>query len=272
MAINPTTARNAMHTSICMMTGAGKGIAINELGVIPKNHPVIIFDPHHEYTKIAGRKVYQYKTRLNFAKTFASAWTSGKQFALAYTPVIRGKNEKENKAQLQAAAEWFAKLAWVASDGNRILYAVFEEYGEYCEGIGDDNTTIGKIWTGGRKFGLRGVAIFQRSATVSKTIWGLSPIKIIGAQGYENDIKRCMEATGCSRADMIDLGSKNKALEMHYSQLDEMVRTKVHYLYSSSAGNFEKVAAYVKPAANLRQKWSKEQKNMDKNSGYKLTR
>lgn len=270
MAINPNSARNAMHTSICMITGGGKGIALNELNVIPKKHPVIIFDPHHEHKAISGRKVYQYKTRQNFVKTFVKAWKTGKPFALAYTPVINGQNEKENKKKLQSCAEWFAKLAWAASDGNRILYAVFEEYGAYCEGISDDTTTIGKIWAEGRKFGLRGVAIFQRSATISKTVWGLSPIKIIGAQGYENDIKRCMEAVGCDKSDMIDLGARNKALEMHYQKIDEMVRTKVHYLHSHSAGTFEKVAAYVKPAQALRAKWTKYQKEIDKSGGYKI--
>lgn len=271
MAINPNTARNAMHMSICMMTGAGKGIALNSLNLIPKQHPIVIFDPHGEHDKIAGRKVYQYKTKMNFAKTFNFAWRSGKPFAIAYSPNIKAKDEKSHKKLLQVAAEWFAKLVWAASDGNRILYALFEEYGEYCDGIGDDKTTIGKIWTGGRKFGIRGIAVFQRSATVSKTIWGQSPIKVLGAQGYENDIQRCMEATGCSHKDMVDLAHRNKALQMHYDKIDEMVRTKVHYLVSESVGTFEKVAAYVKPAAPLRKKWTKAQKLIDKQGGYRLT-
>lgn len=270
MAINPNTARNALHTSVCMVTGGGKGIALNTLGIIPRHLPVVIFDPHGEHSRIAGRKVYQYKTQMNFAKTFQKAWVSGKPFALAYTPQVGGKDEKESKKRLQAAAEWFAKLVWKASDGNRIIYAVFEEYGAYAQGTGDDTTTIGKIWTEGRKFGIRGVAIFQRSATITKTIWSNSEIKIIGAQGYENDILRCVEATGCTRQDMVDLAHRNKALEMHYCEIDEMVRTKVHYLHSKSVGTFEKVACYVKPAARLRKKWSKSQKEMDKTGGYRL--
>ena len=270
MAINPNSARNAMHTSICMMTGAGKGIALNTLGLVPSKYPVVIFDPHGEHDKLAGRKVYQYKTRRNFSKVFAKAWASGKPFAIAYTPTVDGKTEKDAKQQLKDAAEWFAKLVWKASDGNRILYAVFEEYGSYCEGNGDDKTTIGKIWTEGRKFGIRGIAIFQRSATISKTIWSNSPIKVLGVQGYENDIRRCMDATGCSYADVVDLGDRNKALEMYHEKLDEMVRTKVHYLYSDSVGKFEKVACYVKKSAPLRKKWTAEQKKIDKNGGYKL--
>nr|WP_256444455.1 DUF87 domain-containing protein [Aestuariibacter sp. A3R04] len=259
-----------MHTAVCMMTGAGKGIALNALGLIPDKYPVVIFDPHGEHNKIAGRRVYQYKTQRNFAKTFIKAWNSGRPFALGYCPDTKGRTEKESKQKLQNAAEWFAKLVWAAGDGNRVLYSVFEEYGEYCESTADDNTTIGKIWTGGRKFGLRGIAVFQRSATISKTIWGNSPRKVIGAQGYENDIARCVDAVGCSRADMVELAANNKALQMYHEGLDEMVRTKVHYLFSESVGVHEKVAAYVKPAANLRKKWNAEQRRLDKLGVYKL--
>jgi len=57
---------------------------------------------------------------------------------------------------------------------------------------------------------------------------------------------------------------------MHYDKIDELVRTKVHYLLSESVGNFEKVAAYVKPAAALRKKWTTEQRKIDKSGGYRL--
>ena len=93
MAINPNTARNAKHTSVCCMTGGGKGVAMNTLGIIPDKYPVLIFDPHGEYKKIAGRKVYRYKTQMSFAKIFKKAWASGKPFALAYTPTLTGNNE-----------------------------------------------------------------------------------------------------------------------------------------------------------------------------------
>ncbi len=270
MAINPNTARNGRHASVCMMTGAGKGIAINTLGLVPDRFPAVIFDPHGEYKKLGKRRVYAYKTRLNFAKQFAKAWASNEPFVLAYTPKISGENEKVRKASLQLAAEWFASLVWKAADGDRVLYPIFEEYGEYCDSIGDDQTTIGKIWTGGRKFGLRAIAVFQRSATVSKTIWGNSVIKVIGAQGYENDVKRVCEALGCSKEDVIDVGRCNKALEMYLPELDENVRTKVHYLYSESAGSFERVACYVKPAEKLRKSWSPAQKQLNRAKKYRL--
>jgi hypothetical protein len=272
MAINPNTARNAKHTSVVCMTGGGKGVAMNTLGLIPAKYPVVIFDPHGEYKKIAGRKVYRYTTQTNFVKTFKQAWQSGKPFALAYTPKLSGDGEKERKQSLIKASHWFASLVWAASDGNRILYAVFEEFGEYSEGTQKDATAIGKVWTGGRKFGIRAIAIFQRSAEVPKTIWNNSPVKVIGAQGGLNDQDRVVKELGCKSADVIDLGHRNVKLSMFATELEEIVRTKVHYLYSEAGGTFEKVAAYVPQSNYLTKDWTHEQRQIDKNGGYNTRR
>lgn len=270
MAINPNQARNAEHTAISMITGGGKGVAINNLNIIDKRHPVMIFDPHGEYKKIAGRKVYRYRTQMNFAKIFRKAWASGKPFALAYHPKVTGNTDKERKKSLVDAAHWFGRLAWAAADGDRILYTVFEEFGEYTQGSGDEDSIIGQIWTGGRKFGIRAIAIFQRAANVSKKIWENSPNKVIGVQGGKLDQERVCREVGCIVADVVDLGYRNKSLEMYAKSIDEMVRTKVHYLYSKSAGTFEKVACYVPQSNYLVKDWTAEQKTIDKNGGYKI--
>lgn len=269
VAINPNTARNASHISICCMTGAGKGVAINALGLIDKKYPIIIFDLHGEYKKINDRKVYAYKSRRNFAKVFRRAWGSGKPFVLAYVPTITGKTDKERKQSKVDSAHWFGRLAWAAADGNRILYPIFEEFGEYTQGSGDENSIIGDIWTGGRKFGLRAIAVFQRAANVSKKIWQNSPVKVIGAQGGVNDQERIVKELGCRVADVVDLGAKNVALSMFAPSLDETVRTKVHYLYSEAGGTFEKIAAYVPQSAYLTKKWSVEQIAIDKEATYR---
>jgi len=201
---------------------------------------------------------------------FAKAWASGKPFAMAYHPKVTGKNDKERKQSLMDAAHWFGRLAWLASNGNRILYTVFEEFGEYTQGSGDEDSIIGQIWTGGRKFGLRAVAIFQRPANIAKKIWENSPNKIIGVQGGKRDQERVVAEVGCSLADVVDLGYRNKQLEMYAKSIDEMVRTKVHYLKSSSIGTFEKVACYVPQSAYLTKSWTAEQKEIDKKGGYKI--
>ncbi len=88
MAINPNNARKAKHAAIAMITGGGKGIALNNLDVIDKRHPVMIFDPYSEHDKIAGRKVFAYKTKRGLCIAFMKAWRSGKPFALAYRPKL----------------------------------------------------------------------------------------------------------------------------------------------------------------------------------------
>ena len=269
MAINPNSARKAQHTSISMLTGGGKGIAINNLKLIDPRHPVVIFDPHGEYDKIAGRKVYAYKTKRNFCKVFAKAWASGKPFALAYRPQIKTQDEKARRKELKAHAHWFGRLVWEASDGNRILYAIFEEYGEYCDSAANDDSIIGTIWTGGRKFGIRAFAIFQRSANVAKNVWENSPNKVIGVQGGINDRERVIKELRCSVDDVNDLDYRNEALEMYHKNFDEHVKTKVHYLVSKG-GSFEKVACYVPQNAALRKKWTAKQRDIDKQGGYRI--
>ncbi len=159
---------------------------------------------------------------------------------------------------------------WDAPDGNRILQVVLEEYGQYCDSAASDDSIIGKIWQGGRKFGLRGVVIFQRSANIAKNVWENSPRKIIGVQGGKNDRERVIKELNCTYEDVNDLGYRNEALEMHHSGFDEYVKTKVHYLDSKSSGHFEKVACYVPQNKALRQKWNDKQREIAKNGGYRI--
>lgn len=262
MAINPNTARNAMHTSVVCMTGGGKGVAMNRLGLIPRSMPVVIFDPHGEYKNFGGRAVYRYKTRMNLAKSLSRAWSSKKPFVISYTPPV------DNADGLRAEAYWLAEMVWAMADGNRLLAVIFEELGEYAEGNASDDSPIGRLWTGGRKFGVWAFGIFQRSAEVPKTIWLNSPRKIIGAQGGINDKKRVVSELGCAPGDVDDLGFRNVKLSMYAQKIGETVRVKTHYLYSQSAGNFQRVAAYVKPAEYLKNDWNDEQRVLDKDGKY----
>lgn len=268
MAINQNTARNAMHASIVCMTGGGKGVAVHSLGLVPRTMPVIIFDPHGEYKNFAGRAVYSYKTRRGLAKALPKAWASKLPFVIAYTPTVSGGEDR--KQALRREAYWLATVIWELSDGNRVMAALFEELAEYAEGNAADESPIGRIWTGGRKFGIWGIAVFQRSAEVPKTIWNNSPRKVIGAQGGVIDKKRVINELSCSSEDVDDLGIRNIALSLHSPELGEIVRTKTHYLFSDSAGSYRKVAAYVKPAEKLRANYSSEQKSLDGDGVYQL--
>jgi hypothetical protein len=261
MAVNEQNYRSAQMTSICCATGGGKGIAVTSLGIIPDNACVVVFDPYGEYkTKFGKRACHQYKTKRGFARAFKAAWQSGKAFLLSYFP--QGDRLKE--------MDWFGCLAWSAADGNRVLYPVFEEYGKCVESNSKDDTIVGEIYSGGRKFGLRGIAIFQRSAEVPKTIWGNSQIKVIGSQEYTADAKRIVDQLGCPIDEISSLSTLNEAFTMYAPNLDDNVRTKTHYLVAKGFRNYTKKAAMVEPARYLTKKWSSEQKSLNKASDFYL--
>lgn len=263
MAINPKNHWSPQHASITCATGNGKGIGVTSLGWYNPKAPLIIFDPYGEYdTKFGKHKCHNYRTRRGFALAFARAFKQNKPFVLSYTP----QDDKDPAIE----CEWFANLAWTASDGNRLLYVLFEEYGTLVTSTGKESGKVGEIVTGGRKFGLRAGFIFQRSAEVPKTIWGNTKIKIIGAQEFTTDCKRIKDQVGCSIEDVQELGSLNNLFAVDAPELMDTVKTKVHYLVSSGLGQFKRQAAIVEPCRKYVKKWSKEQKIAHKNSRFEL--
>jgi hypothetical protein len=147
---------------------------------------------------------------------------------------------------------------------------VFEEYGKCTESVSKDETIVGEIYSGGRKFGLRATTIFQRSAEVPKTIWGNSQIKVIGSQEYTADAKRIVDQLGCPIGEISELSTLNEAFTMYAPKLEDNVRTKVHYLVAKGFRNYEKKAAMVEPARSLVKNWSKEQRSLNTASDYAL--
>jgi len=261
MAINPKNFRSAQMACICCATGGGKGIAVTSLGVIPDDARVVVFDPYGEYdTKFGKRACHQYKSKRGFARAFKAAWESNKPFVLSYFP------QGDRLTEL----DWFGQLVWLAADGNKILYPVFEEYGKCTESVSKDETIVGEIYSGGRKFGLRATTIFQRSAEVPKTIWGNSQIKVIGSQEYTADAKRIVDQLGCPIGEISELSTFNEAFTMYAPKLEDNVRTKVHYLVAKGFRNYEKKAAMVEPARSLVKNWTKEQRTLNASSDYAL--
>ena len=108
------------------------------------------------------------------------AWKSGKAFRVSYKP----------KAPSRKEMLWFCELMWEASDGNRRLDVVIEELARSVETAGKEDSRLGEMLTGGRKFGIVVHSVFQRSTEVPKTIISQSPFKIIGLQQSRADAKR----------------------------------------------------------------------------------
>lgn len=229
MAINSNNAHEARHTLYCGTTGAGKTVAVKlreKLGLEGwKGKNVAIFDVYSDYVPsrfrslsgLGGRKVYHYNTRRTFAKAFIDAWKTGKPFAVAYIPNIPDNADPLEKAKLyRAEAVWFASLMWAACDGNRELHVIFEEMAKYMLGTGKDNSVIGELATGGRKFGVICHFCFQRPVEVPKTIVTQCPYMVIGAQQTKHDAKYWVEEMDCTLDEIIELGRLNQKRKKYY--------------------------------------------------------
>lgn len=262
MAINNSNRHSARHACITCATGNGKGIAVTSL-VYPSTSCLAVFDPYGEYDgRFGRRKAFSYRTRRGFARAFAAAWKSHRPFVVVYHP-------QADRDRLEEM-EWFGQLMWMASDGNRVLHVLFEEFGKCTESISKDDTIAGEIATGGRKFGMIAGYVFQRSAEVPKTIWGNCPIKVIGAQEYTADVKRIQDQLGCSADDVAELGRLNQAFSTYVPAYDDRVKTKCHYLVARGLMDFSRQAALVYPNRHLVKKWSAEQKRLHQESRFTL--
>ena len=215
MAINPDNSLECFHTAYCGTTGAGKGVALKMAGRVGPR--AALFDPYGEYRpgklrKLSGlgnaRTVHQYTTRKTFLKAFASAWKSGKDFAVSYYP----KNTTDRRSE----ALWFAQLMWDASDGKRRLDPIFEEMGTYVETSGTDGSIMQEIATGGRKYALHGHFLFQRPQQVPKSIINQCVYQIIGMQEAVSDIRHWMDRLNCSFSEIEQLGKQNTKRHKHY--------------------------------------------------------
>lgn len=235
MPVNENNSLKAKHVCYLAGTGGGKTTAVKLLGLVGEH--VAIFDMYGDY-KYDGRKnspfnginnrpVYHYQTRAKFVQAFAAAWRSGKKFIVAYSPqfspALKGSKLKDARI---AELHWFAQVMWMATDGNRELHVIIEELAKLASTAGKDDTIIGEMATGGRKFGLVLHTIFQRSQEVPKTIWNNSPRKVLGAQESRHDAKLISVELDAEIADVIQLSKQNAAYE------DE----RLYYLVKSRGG------------------------------------
>jgi hypothetical protein len=229
MAINPNNELDAMHVCYLAGTGGGKTAAVKLINGMIENH-VAIFDLYGDYKHdarrkspfngLGGRVVYHYKTRKQFAQAFADAWRSRLKFVVAYSPEFSGSlNQAQLKEAKQKELHWFGRLMWAASDGKRRLDIVIEELAKLSSTAGKDDSIVGELATGGRKFGLVLHTIFQRSQEVPKTIWNNSPRKVLGAQESKHDAKLIAVELDAQLSDVIQLSklnAENKKKRLHY--------------------------------------------------------
>lgn len=247
MAINPNNELKARHACYLAGTGGGKTAAVKLLKLV--GGQCAIFDMYGDYqfdgrktghfNGLGGRAVYSYKTRKQFANAFVEAWRSGKKFVVAYSPEFPKSltGEKLKKAK-QRELYWFGDLMWDASDGNRELDVVIEELAKLADTAGKDDSIIGELATGGRKFGVILHSVFQRSQEVPKTIWNNSPRKVLGAQEAQADAKRVSIELDAELSDIYQISKLNARYEDH----------RLYYLVKSKGGigNIEPKVIHLK--------------------------
>ena len=235
MPVNPNNSLQAKHVCYLAGTGGGKTTAVKMLRLV--GNQVAIFDMYGDYrydarskspfNGLGGRPVYHYKTRHAFANAFADAWRSGQKFVVAYSPEFSDilKGEKLKAARV-SELQWFASLMWAAADGNRELHVIIEELAKLASTAGKDDTIVGEMATGGRKFGLILHTIFQRSQEVPKTIWNNSPRKVLGAQESRGDAKQVSVELDAELSDVFALSQRNQQHD----------KKRLYYLVKSRGG------------------------------------
>lgn len=232
MAINQNNSLLALHVAYCGASGAGKAIAVKNMGFV--GDCVALFDIYGDYrphrfkklSGIGGRAVNHYSTRRTFARAFVDAWSSGKPFAVAYQPDVKGEDYRKE-------ALWFGELVWAAADGNRELHVVWEEIAKYMLTTGKENSIIGECATGGRKYGLINHFVFQRPVEIPKTIITQCERLVIGAQQAKIDAKFWCDEIDCLMAEVIELGEKNRH--------PDNSRAKHYLLKQGGIGNYQPV-------------------------------
>lgn len=227
MAINENNSLKVRHVAYCGASGAGKAIAVKNMKLI--GNCVALFDIYGDYkahrikalSGLGGRKVYHYTTWATFTRAFIEAWSTGKPFAVAYQPKVIGE-------KYRAEALRFGQLMWDAADGKRELHIVWEEMAKYMLTTGKEQSVIGELATGGRKFGIVNHFVFQRPVEIPKTIITQCETLVVGAQQAKIDAKFWCEEIDCTMAEIIELGEKNRQFE----------RRKHYLVKSGGIGNY----------------------------------
>ncbi|WP_417842147.1 hypothetical protein [Terasakiella sp.] len=185
MILQPRNSNNrlsAQHALFVGSSGSGKTTGVKQTGVIKSTDQVALFDPYLDYDTLCGREIRRYTSLAAFARALfaARATKSARGFKIAYSP-----KDGANAKNLEA----FSKVIWGAGDGEhkKPLKVVFEELAKCVNTSGAARGAFGEILTGGRKFGIHAICIFQRGQEVPKTVMGQSPIKWVGRQERRKD-------------------------------------------------------------------------------------
>lgn len=148
-----------------------------------------------------------------FQAVLAAALASGRPFHVGY-----------DGPRNPALFEWWCQLLWYALDGRTHTFAVVEELGRVTPHAGDAPPWQNRLWTEGRKYGLRLHAADQRTQKISKTALESAKIWWVGPQ-MAGSVKRIADYTGIPEATIAELHPLQFALYDEYSPEPFALRT-----------------------------------------------
>ncbi|WP_375752713.1 hypothetical protein [Vibrio sp. HN007] len=197
MAINPNEKLKARNALYCAGTGGGKTTALHqadELGLIPLNEDVLIFDTYSTFDRLGKRRVYTANSARQLISNLSKLRNQPKPFVASFV----GK-------RTQSEFDFFQKVAWEFADGNRPLHIINEELIRFVNSIAKAEGQLAENYQGGRKFGLVNHALFQRGQEVPKTVLRGSQIKWIGRQDDVDDVEYWTKKMGLTVEDIAQL-------------------------------------------------------------------
>jgi hypothetical protein len=184
-------ALDAAHITLVGATGSGKTSALKRLRApfLPtKGDHVAMFDPYGDYAGDSFRNspVKSFSSWAEFYIALHEARKKRTGFKIAISGIAANP---EN-------LDIFCQIIWSLGDGfNKPLYAVCEETARCVTTAGKAQGAYGECLTGGRKFNIRVVSLFQRGQEVPKTTLTQSAYKWIGAQEGMRDAEYLSKET-----------------------------------------------------------------------------
>ncbi|WP_191601409.1 type IV secretory system conjugative DNA transfer family protein [Marinomonas algicola] len=230
MILKPINSNNNLsenHWLIVGSSGSGKTTAVKQLGIVKATDQVVLFDPYLDYDSLCNAEIRRYSSLAKFAKAVFSARAAkqARGFKIAFSP---------DSGATPESLVGFCKVVWGAGNGThkKPLKVVMEELAKCLTTSGKANGAFGEILTGGRKFGLEAICIFQRGQEVPKTIVGNCPNKWVGRQQRMND------AVYLSKELDFPVEAIKKLPRYHY-----LVKTNAHDIGKYDSGKLKKLAA-----------------------------
>lgn len=223
--INSNNRLKAFHALFVGSTGSGKTTAIKQIGVIEAKDQVVLFDPYKDYDHLVGRVVRSYDTISKFAKALYQARSvrPAKGFKISYRP-----KDGASPKSLEA----FCTVVWGAGDGEhpKRLKVVLEELAKCLKTASKAEGAFGHILTGGRKFGLDALCLFQRGQEVSKTIFGQCSTKWVGKQESKKDAAYLADALDFPFDEILSMPSFHYMIKKPHHEIGEYDTGKLRKL------------------------------------------